>query len=341
MADKMANRIFYNKFSIRNPKKAMIVTGLIGSVLLSISVYVAVSTYQFISHAIATQGTVVAMKTNRNGNNSTYLPTFEFSTNSGDTMRSPGFQMSSEYDFQNGAQIEILYDPNHPQIVRINNWSDTWQRPLLLLFIATFFLSMSVMAGVLHRRWLRERPSYANKGVYFAPEETIARQITRTTFIYGGLYLKKPKKVALLTGIPGLLMLVFGVAIKHVTDDFMDNAIATKAQVISVEEIDSAGSDSKYRPTLEFTDSQGNIHSVRSALSSTDYNYELGTTLTILVDSRDPSNVRMDHWLETGGLGISLLVGALLFLPVAIYAWIIHQRQVRALREQSSDSIVS
>jgi len=213
MADKMANRIFYNKFSIRNPKKVMIITGLIGSVLLCISVYVSVSTYQFISHAITTQGTVVAIKANQNANNTTYLPTFEFSTNSGDTMRSPGFQMSSEYGFQNGEKVAILYDPNHPQIVRINNWSDTWQRPLLLLFIATFFLSMSVMAGVLHRRWLRERPSYANKGVYFAPEESTEQQFTRITLGYGGWYLKQPRKVALLVGIPGLLMLVFGGAI--------------------------------------------------------------------------------------------------------------------------------
>jgi len=116
--------------------------------------------------------------------------------------------------------------------------------------------------------------------------------------------------------IMGLMFLVAGSVLTFLAYDFMDNALPTSGRVVSVEVI--TGDDSvSYKPTIRFIDWEGRKQRGQTFMSSSDYNFKIGTEVDILYDVRDPETLRMDTWIATWGLGLIFLGGAVIPLIVA------------------------
>ena len=116
--------------------------------------------------------------------------------------------------------------------------------------------------------------------------------------------------------IMGLMFLVAGSVLTFLAYDFMDNALPTSGRVVSVEVI--SGDDStSYKPTIRFIDWEGRKQRGQTFISSSDYNFAVGTEVDILYDIRNPESLRMDSWIATWGLGFIFLGGSIIPLVVA------------------------
>ncbi|MBL4873413.1 MAG: DUF3592 domain-containing protein [Rhodobacteraceae bacterium] len=112
-------------------------------------------------------------------------------------------------------------------------------------------------------------------------------------------------------GLMGLIFLVAGAILTFLAYDFMDNALPVSGRVTSVEVI--AGDDSvSYKPTIRYVDSAGRKQSGQTFISSSNYNFAVGSSVNVLYDIRDPSSLRMDTWIATWGLGLIFLGGSVL-----------------------------
>jgi hypothetical protein len=108
----------------------------------------------------------------------------------------------------------------------------------------------------------------------------------------------------------GLIMLVIGGGLTYFTYDFMDNALPVQGQVMSVE-VNSSDDGLTYRPTIRFVDFQGRKQTGITFLSSSNYDFRIGSNVDILYDTRDPQTLRMDTWIATWGIGLIILLGSI------------------------------
>lgn len=116
--------------------------------------------------------------------------------------------------------------------------------------------------------------------------------------------------------VVGLIFLVVGAILTFLTYDFMNNALPVSGRVTSVEVI--MGDDSvSYKPTIRYVDSQGRKQSGQTFISSSSYNFDIGSTVDILYDVRDPGSLRMDTWIATWGLGLIFLGGSVIPIMIA------------------------
>lgn len=134
-----------------------------------------------------------------------------------------------------------------------------------------------------------------------------------------------PKKVLFWFGIftilLGLIFTAVGGGLSYSAYSFSRTSVATSGVVTDVEvklSSNSTGSGSwisyTYRPTVSFYDQSGAPQSAQTYLSSSGYNYPVGTKLKILYTPEDPSHLRLDNWFALWGFGlISLGLGLLFF----------------------------
>lgn len=127
---------------------------------------------------------------------------------------------------------------------------------------------------------------------------------------------KGANTVRIIFFVVGLVFLAVGGGITYFTYEFMDNALPATGTVVSVEV--NYGDDSvTYKPTIRYIDYNNEKQSGETFLSSSSYNYKVGTKVDIFYDLRDPSSLRMDTWFATWGFGVIFLIGAVVPLTVA------------------------
>lgn len=330
----MARVYVYNSYSVRNPKAITFVTGIIGVLLLTLGIFLTYSDAKFRQNAVATTGTVVQMQVDQSGDVPRYTPLVEFTDASGAVHRAPSTQASEDYGFARDEQVEILYNPDQLSEVYINNGDQPPQMGMTFIFASLAFFAIAALAFILHRRWMKNSPGYANrgKGEYTPREESVEEFVSRAAYGYSGIYLDRPKLMAQIAAVIGVFLLVAGIAAMISSKNFMATAVEASATVTSVEADNASSSSTDYRPTLSFV-VDGQKVSAQSSLSDSSYNFAIGTKMAILYDPADPTNIRLKNDLESGGVfEIALLIGAGLALAFALYGWRLHRNRQSRMR---------
>ncbi|MBL1434589.1 MAG: DUF3592 domain-containing protein [Rhodobacteraceae bacterium] len=140
---------------------------------------------------------------------------------------------------------------------------------------------------------------------------------------------RKTRIIAVLVILLGLIFASVGGGVTYFSYAFSLTAVATSGVVTDVEvNWSSNGSNSSssptYKPTISFLDNSGVKQRAQTFLSSSSYNYPIGTKLRILYNSENPSSMRIDSWFALWGfglifliIGVFIMLGGLIFLLVA------------------------
>jgi hypothetical protein len=114
----------------------------------------------------------------------------------------------------------------------------------------------------------------------------------------------------------GLALLIGGGILTLVTYEFMDNALPATGSVVSVEV--NYGDDSvTYKPTIRYVDHSGRKQRGETFLSSSNYDFRVGSKVNILYDTRNPEKLRMDTWFATWGFGIVFMMASIIPFIIA------------------------
>lgn len=100
-------------------------------------------------HGIPATGTVVdtyeSSSTDSDGHSSTsYYPVVEFRTPQGETIRFKGSTGGSSPDFENGAAVNLRYNPGNPQEAQLTNFSQFWLGPVAITIAGAIALFLGI-----------------------------------------------------------------------------------------------------------------------------------------------------------------------------------------------------
>jgi len=119
--------------------------------------------------------------------------------------------------------------------------------------------------------------------------------------------------------IPAILLLIplgfalLGVWLLVDAVRFIGVAVPSEGKVISVE-ADSSGDGVTYTPTIRYTGQDGVTRDAPTHVSSSGYDYRLGTRVDILYDPSEPDEVRIDSVVSLWALPLGFtILGSLLF----------------------------
>lgn len=116
----------------------------------------------------------------------------------------------------------------------------------------------------------------------------------------------------------GLVFLIGGSVLTYLSYDFMNNALPATGNVVSVEV--SYNDDSvTYRPTIRFIDYAGRKQRGQTFMSSSSYNFGIGSKVHILYNIEAPEKLRMDTWIATWGFGIILIAASIVPFGIASF----------------------
>jgi len=107
-----------------------------------------------------------------------------------------------------------------------------------------------------------------------------------------------------------------GGVLTYFSYDFSENAIPTSGIVLEVDASYNDGSTT-YSPTFAYVDFNGNKHAGQPFLSSSSYNFPLGSRVAILYDRRDPRSLRVDSWFAVWGFSLVFLAAGLVMTIIA------------------------
>ena len=109
-------------------------TGLcvVGSLMLVLSLAMAVRTEQFLRRSVATHGRVVENVELVDRDSRTYAPVFEFADATGKTHRVQSRVSSNPPDFAVGQPIGIRYERNHAEDARPDSFGQLWATTFVL-----------------------------------------------------------------------------------------------------------------------------------------------------------------------------------------------------------------
>lgn len=128
--------------------------------------------------------------------------------------------------------------------------------------------------------------------------------------------------------IMGLFFLVGGGVLTFIAYDFMNNALPATGSVVSVEV--NYGDDSvTYQPVIRYIDYEGRKQRGQTFMSSSNYNFDVGSKVDILYDIRDPEVLRVDTWFATWGFGVMLLAASLVPFIIASFIGRIGKRNAK------------
>ena len=91
----------------------------------------------FVSHAVSTSGTVIAV--NRPEGSRTFHPAFVFTNTAGVVCTKSSAWGSSDYAFEPGEKVTVLYEAADSDSARIGSFQVIWQGPVLVLGLALIF----------------------------------------------------------------------------------------------------------------------------------------------------------------------------------------------------------
>ena len=118
----------------------------------------------------------------------------------------------------------------------------------------------------------------------------------------------------------GLIFIAFGAWQFYSSYAFQQTAVATTAEVVSVEAFtkEERNSDGYYKttityaPTLRYRDLSGASHVSTPVLRSTSYNYPVGAEVDVLYDATSPRDVRIKGFMSAWGFG-AVFFGSLIY----------------------------
>jgi len=148
----------YNKnYDLSNPKMLNIIIGVlvvIGAVLSGASYYFYTSTTEFLETAKRTEGIVVKLLQEQDGenNSTTYRPVFEFTDESGKDHVIESGTSSNPPAFKKGETVEILYAPASPEDAKINSFFSLWGISLIFGIVGGFFLAFGAVFLFIKKR---------------------------------------------------------------------------------------------------------------------------------------------------------------------------------------------
>ncbi|WP_306733966.1 DUF3592 domain-containing protein [Marimonas arenosa] len=128
-----------------------------GLLFTVIGVFMLYQATQFAAVAVTTTGTVVDIEIDRSfdsetGSESvTYRPTFEYSAVDGVKRNAKTVAASSSYDYPIGARVQILYNPDDPQTVRVSGFWSVYLLPIVFVAVGVLLIGL----GFIVVRFLR------------------------------------------------------------------------------------------------------------------------------------------------------------------------------------------
>lgn len=129
------------------PRRFAAIFGLAGACFLIAAVAAAVDRQQFLSTAVATEGTVVRFAASgRGGSNTQRYPVVEFATGSGET-RQFTWRSGSEWDHTIGDRVAVRYDPADPRRAEVAGDAAAWVLPLGLAGAAAVFFAFAALVA--------------------------------------------------------------------------------------------------------------------------------------------------------------------------------------------------
>ncbi|HIP24481.1 MAG TPA: DUF3592 domain-containing protein [Rhodobacteraceae bacterium] len=146
----------------------------------------------------------------------------------------------------------------------------------------------------------------------------------------------KPSKraariIPVLVVLFGLVFATVGGGLTYFSYTFSQTAISTSGVVTDIEvnwssNSSSSSSSPTYKPTISFFDKSGTEQSAQTFLSSSSYNYPIGTKLRILYNPENPSSLRIDSWFALWGFGLIFLMTGLLIMLGGVIFFVVASR---------------
>ncbi|MEM6750282.1 MAG: DUF3592 domain-containing protein [Planctomycetota bacterium] len=148
-----------NNKASRIAVKVGLVVALAGIAVLGLATGRAASTYTFLKTAIVTQAQVADNQQQLGGQNGrTYRPTFAFDDQAGQRHEVQSDAGSSEWGFAVGQTVEVVYDPDNPQDVRLNTFGGLWSWAAILAGMGAVVMVLGlVVAASAHKTALRAK----------------------------------------------------------------------------------------------------------------------------------------------------------------------------------------
>jgi len=121
----------------------------IGIIMLSVVLYLIYSYQQFEKRAKVVKGNVTDYQTHisQSDNSSTtmYAPVFEY-VYKGKTRTYVSTTSSNYKEYELGKSLDMFVDPEHPEEVLVNSFSEKWFLPMLLGFMGILFTGLGYLA---------------------------------------------------------------------------------------------------------------------------------------------------------------------------------------------------
>lgn len=97
-------------------------------------VYAGYNSWQLQTNGVTTTAVVTSLdeQSDSEGGCCTYVPVLEYTVN-GQNYTIRGNTASSPPQYRVGEKVSILYDPSTPEKAQINNWTERWLMPVLLI----------------------------------------------------------------------------------------------------------------------------------------------------------------------------------------------------------------
>jgi cbb3-type cytochrome oxidase subunit 3 len=148
----------------------------------------------------------------------------------------------------------------------------------------------------------------------------------------------RPKRIAALTGVIGLIALALGLWQLGNERHFAAGAMALEGEVVQVKTHQSSGT-TYYTPTFAFTDENGMRHSAPSAQGSKNYGFAIGAHMPILFNPEQPETVQVHNGSESS-TGLKILFVSGFFLAIATLAFILHRRWKAAMPDYEARTLL-
>jgi hypothetical protein len=106
-----------------------------------------VDAFQFTSNALNTRGEVVHVSANRDSEGGvSYTPTIQYGRDDGGLLKAETHFLSSNYDYDIGAKVDILYSYENSEEVRINSFFSLYGPGLMFAAFGMLFAGIVLFA---------------------------------------------------------------------------------------------------------------------------------------------------------------------------------------------------